>query len=596
MRQKMQKLNIGRIIAVLLAFVFLISGIPTANAADIGGDCGEGVKWSLENGCLIISGKGAMQNYGEFSPAPWAEYEDSILSVRVEEGVTNVGDFAFFQLENAEAASIAGTVEKIGGWAFYGCSGLEVLTLGSGIKEIGESAFELCESLPHVRLPATLETIRAEAFYRCESLLGVTIPASVTLMEPSVFTYCSSLKSAAVHANIAELPYWTFYGCYELVSVSLSASIADTGVQAFEDCHVLTTVNLGGTGVAAETIKGKLPHTVTDFNSGADISAGGVSSSSSSSTDENGNNVTVDSSYRETENSSVSTEVTHTKGNGTNTAGVKVDATVENSDGWSELREEMVNAMQQREYAADKETMEINVRLNGEPNVSASDLAVFEGKDANVSIYTSQGAVWEINGKDIYEKDLSAEYDLSFTLALIDEPSKKQADVIGSSGYLLIFGSDIDFKVEVRLPLGAALARNTAVFFSPEKSGGYTRMQASVIDGEGIAHFYLASVKAKAEYLIGINVASLEAPHDGLSDAIVPDELAGEYPELDYTEPIQYVITDVKSSWGLDFSQVSLILAAVMIGCILVVGVVVFVIFKSKRRNYYDPVLDGKKK
>ena len=65
---------------------------------------------------------------------------------------------------------------------------------------------------------------------------------------------------------------------------------------------------------------------------------------------------------------------------------------------------------------------------------------------------------------------------------------------------------------------------------------------------------------------------------------------------MDYNEPIKYVVTDVKSSWGLDFSQVTIFLVVGMLGCILIVGVVVYIIFKSKNKNYYDPVLDGVKK
>ncbi len=595
MRHNILKLNIGRIMAVLLAFVFLASAVPVVSAADVSGECGDGVSWAFANGTLTISGEGAMSNYGEFFPAPWVDHKENITVVNVENGVSHIGEFAFFALENLRSVTIAQSVKTIGTYAFYGCTDLKILNLSSGLEEIGAGAFKMCTALTSVRLPETLKTIRAEAFYRCESLLGITIPASVTTLEASTFTYCSSLKSAAVLANVSQLPTWTFYGCYELSAVSICSNITDVGVQAFQDCYVLEIVNYGGSGAEADNVKSELPYTVKDFNSEADVSSGLVVDSNRVETNEEGNTVVTDSTYTETENSSISTDVTHTNGNGEYKVDLKLDATIENENGWKEVKEQLGNAMSNREYGASKEKMEINIQLKGDTVIAGTDLNIFTNKYATVSIYTNQGAKWRFNGEELREKDMKENYDLSFTFEPLTDPDKKQEEVVGKNGFLLKFNSDLNFKVEVHLPVGLNNARMIASFYSPEFRDGYTRMQNSVIDNDGIAHFYLASVKSSSDYLIGISNKTDE-DRNGLSEAIVPVEIEGDYPKADYREPIQYVISDVKSSWGLDINQVTLILVGVMVGCILIVGVVVFIIFKSKRKNFYDPYLDGHKK
>jgi len=595
MRHNTLKLNIGRIMAVLLAIVFLASTVSVASAADVSGECGEGVSWTLENGTLIISGEGTMKNYGEFSPAPWLAHKENISVVNVENGVENIGNFAFFNLEKLTSVNVAGSVKNIGIYAFYGCSELKMVNLSSGVEEIGASAFKMCTALPYIRLPETLKTIRQEAFYRCEGLLGITIPASVTTLEASAFTYCSSLKSATVLANIQQIPTWTFYGCYKMTEVSIASNVTELGVQAFQDCYELEIVNYGGSGADAENVKDELPYTVTNFNPNVEISADMSVESEKVETDEKGTTVITDSSYKETENSSVSTDVTHTVGNGEYKAELKMDATVENEDGWKEVKEQLGDAMANREFGADKEKMEINIQLKGEAVISGSALNIFTNKNASISIYTSQGAKWRFNGTDLREKDMAESYDLSYTFEALTDPDKEQEAIVGKNGFLLKFNSDINFKVEVHLPVGLENVRRVAAFYSPEFKDGYNHMQSSIIDNEGLAHFYLASVKAKSEYLIGIN-DKIDENRDGLSEAIVPEEIEGDYPKADYREPIQYVISDAKSSWGLDINQVTWIMVGVMGGCILIVGVVVYIIFKMKRKNYYDPYLDGNKK
>ncbi len=69
-------------------------------------------------------------------------------------------------------------VTKIGNWAFYGCTGLTSVTIPEGVTKIGESAFEGCTGLTSVTLPKSIKEIESGAFAACSKLASVTMWAS----------------------------------------------------------------------------------------------------------------------------------------------------------------------------------------------------------------------------------------------------------------------------------------------------------------------------------------------------------------------------------------------------------------------------------
>ena len=204
MRNRIRKLN-SRFVALAVALLMVLGGIPQAYAAEASGSCGNGVNWVLSGGTLTISGQGDMTDYAYDSPAPWNSYADSIQSIQVENGVTSVGNYAFYQLKKVTAASVPDSVKDIGKSAFYECDSMVLLDLGTGVQSIGDRAFKLCRGLMAVTLPNSLKAVGDQAFYRCERLVNVTIPASVTSMGTETFMYCSNLCSATVLANMKEL-------------------------------------------------------------------------------------------------------------------------------------------------------------------------------------------------------------------------------------------------------------------------------------------------------------------------------------------------------------------------------------------------------
>lgn len=87
------------------------------------------------------------------------EYQGPGGDVVVPDGVTEIGEAAFFDWEGSNVTSVTLPigVTKIDEHAFYECTGLTSITLPVGLKEIEGYAFENCESLISVALPEGLK-------------------------------------------------------------------------------------------------------------------------------------------------------------------------------------------------------------------------------------------------------------------------------------------------------------------------------------------------------------------------------------------------------------------------------------------------------
>lgn len=111
--------------------------------AENSGTCGPNLKWLFtDNGVLIISGKGKMNDYTYDNKAPWYEYD--IKRIIIGDGVTTIGEEAFWYCSSLTSVTIPNSVTYIGGEAFCNCSRLTSISIPNSITEIGGSAFSDC--------------------------------------------------------------------------------------------------------------------------------------------------------------------------------------------------------------------------------------------------------------------------------------------------------------------------------------------------------------------------------------------------------------------------------------------------------------------
>jgi hypothetical protein len=81
-------------------------------------------------------------------------------------------------------------VTEIGENAFFQCPALTGVSIGDSLKVIGSGAFLWCRNLTHVELGNQVEKIDLYAFADCDSLEEITIPESVRLIDYKAFGEC----------------------------------------------------------------------------------------------------------------------------------------------------------------------------------------------------------------------------------------------------------------------------------------------------------------------------------------------------------------------------------------------------------------------
>ncbi len=139
-------------------------------------------------------------------------------------------------------------------------------TIPQGITSIGDSAFYSCDSLTSVSIPNSVTSIGDSAFSYCDSLTSVSIPNSVTAIGDRAFYYCDSLTSVSIPNSVTAIGDRAFYYCDSLTSVSIPNSVTAIGDYAFGDCSNLT-LTVPRNSYAAEYAKtNNIPYTYPDAN------------------------------------------------------------------------------------------------------------------------------------------------------------------------------------------------------------------------------------------------------------------------------------------------------------------------------------------
>ena len=164
-------------------------------------------------------------------------------STIIPNGVTSIGNNAFYGCFGLTSITIPESVTSIGRGAFSGCSGLKSITIPESLTNIGYNAFEGTAWLDHqagglvyigkiayrykgtmpVNARITLQDgtvgIAGGAFDDCRGLASVTIPSSVTTIGDMAFEYCRGLTSITIPSSVTCIGRYAFDGCESLTSM-----------------------------------------------------------------------------------------------------------------------------------------------------------------------------------------------------------------------------------------------------------------------------------------------------------------------------------------------------------------------------------------
>jgi len=231
----------------------------------------------------------------------------NMTSIIIPNGVTRIGNYAFFNCYNLTSIVIPAGVTNIGNFAFDGCSSLATIyysgasgsnwagivigssntslinanryfysethpstanthwrfgrnipeiwgTYGLGFSLINNgteySVYESTVTDNEVFIPATYEglpvtSIRSDAFRGCTGLTSITIPNSVTSIDVRAFYDCTGLTSITIPNSVTGIGQEAFSGCTGLTSITIGNGVTSIGQTAFSGCTGLTSITIG---------------------------------------------------------------------------------------------------------------------------------------------------------------------------------------------------------------------------------------------------------------------------------------------------------------------------------------------------------------
>ena len=246
----------------------------------LSGKCGDNVTYDFNETThvLTISGEGSMYNYTISNKSPFTPYNGNldILEVIINDGVTSIGDYAFWICSTITSVTIPNSVKTIGRLAFQNCSNLTSVVIPEGVSEIGYGAFLLCENLSTISIPSSVKKIGPIAFDDCISLNSVHITdiGSWCKIEfgsgrrPNKMEYTSNPLRYAKHLYLNNVEVTdlvipnsvdvintvAFIGFGGLKTVDITNGVTSIGQGSFQECSNITSVNIPSSVIKIEGV------------------------------------------------------------------------------------------------------------------------------------------------------------------------------------------------------------------------------------------------------------------------------------------------------------------------------------------------------
>ncbi len=144
-------------------------------------------------------------------------------------------------VQGCKSTTIPNGVTSIGNKAFYECVGLTSLTIPNGVTDIGAGAFFYCSALISLTIPNSVKTIGDAAFQNVpniiysgsDSVYGEWYEKSRNGYVDGYFVYKDATRSTLLACSSAATG-----------SITIPNSVTSIGDLAFADCTALTTITI----------------------------------------------------------------------------------------------------------------------------------------------------------------------------------------------------------------------------------------------------------------------------------------------------------------------------------------------------------------
>lgn len=257
-----------------------------SEAIRVSGKCGDNITFQLTtDGVLTLSGSGAMPvisyDWKEYEPnCGWGGYISSIKKIIIEDGITSVSQYSFYDCENLTEVSIPSSIKSIGYEAFHWCPNVSKVMI-SGLDSWCGIDFENENSNPlqfgadlyingkketQIKIPEGITEMKPYVFGRswtnAETKVAITsiqLPNTVTSIGKNAFAY-NYLQSINIPNSVIIIGERAFAGNnFSAIEIPEKVSVIESG--AFKDCKKLQKIKIPdtakniGTALFANCIK-----------------------------------------------------------------------------------------------------------------------------------------------------------------------------------------------------------------------------------------------------------------------------------------------------------------------------------------------------
>ena len=256
------------------------------------GVCGENIGFKLTyDGTLTLSGSGPMKNFeydwkNDHPICGWGEDISQIKKIVIEDGITSISQYSFYDCENLKEVNIPKSIKFIGKDAFHWCPNVEKVSIDD-VKSWCQIDFENENSNPiqycsdlyvagkrttEIKVPDGITEMKPYVFWRRGStaddkmlITSIQLPDTVTKIGKNALTNnrlqsleipdgVTSIGAGAlvennfsaikIPENVTEIGNGAFGGCSELTTIELPDSVKEIGTGLFNNCTKLTSVKL----------------------------------------------------------------------------------------------------------------------------------------------------------------------------------------------------------------------------------------------------------------------------------------------------------------------------------------------------------------
>ncbi len=238
----------------------------------VSGKCGDNITFQLTTaGVLTLSGSGAMPtityDWKEYEPnCGWGGYISSIKKIVIEDGITSISQYSFYDCENLTEVSIPSSVKSIGYEAFHWCHNVNKVMIdglgswcdidfeneNSNPLRFGADLYINGEKKTQIIIPDGITEIKPYAFARAwtndetkATIISVHLPDTITSIGTDAFEY-NHLQSVNIPNFVTQIGIQAFAG-NNFSTIEIPESVNTIGGGAFKECKELLKIKIPDT-------------------------------------------------------------------------------------------------------------------------------------------------------------------------------------------------------------------------------------------------------------------------------------------------------------------------------------------------------------